>query len=98
MMSTVYATARAYYLSTKWTGTPPARWFGRRPSAEWTWYIECRGSTSSASKVAGLIKCRGGTSPASGIDRRRALSAINAAPRGPEALRQAPPVGSRHGQ
>jgi hypothetical protein len=26
----------------------------------------------------GLIKCRGGTSPASGIDRRRALSAINA--------------------
>src|SRR5688572_4644703 len=29
---------------------------------EWTW----------------LIKCRGGTSPASGIDRRRALSAINA--------------------
>jgi hypothetical protein len=27
----------------------------------------------------GLIKCRGGTSPASGIDRRCALSAINAA-------------------
>jgi hypothetical protein len=26
----------------------------------------------------GLIKCRGGTSPASGINRRRALSAINA--------------------
>ena len=38
------------------------------------------------------------TSPVSGTDRRRALSAINAAPRGPEALRQAPPVGSRHGQ
>jgi hypothetical protein len=33
----------------------------------------------------GLIKCRGGTSPASGMDRRRALSAINvevAQPRG----------------
>jgi hypothetical protein len=25
-----------------------------------------------------LIKCRGGTSPASGMDRRRALSALNA--------------------
>jgi hypothetical protein len=29
---------------------------------------------------------------------RRALSAINAASRGLEALRQAPPAGSRHGQ
>jgi hypothetical protein len=28
MMSTVYAVARAYCLSTEWTGTPPARWFG----------------------------------------------------------------------
>jgi hypothetical protein len=34
-----------------------------RPPVEWT----------------ELIKCRGGTSPASGVDRRRALSAINAA-------------------
>jgi hypothetical protein len=51
-----------------------------------------------ASRVAGLIKCRGSTSPASGIDRRRALSAINVAPCGPEGLRQAPPAGSRHGQ
>jgi hypothetical protein len=44
-----------------------------------------------------LIKCRGGTSPASVIDRRCVLSTINAAPRGPEALRQAPPAGLRHG-
>jgi hypothetical protein len=82
MMSIVYAAARAHCLPTKWTGTPPTGWPGLRPSAEWT----------------GHIKCRGGTSPASGIDRRRALSAINAAPRGPEALCQAPPAGLRHGQ
>jgi hypothetical protein len=29
-------------------------------------------------ECTGLIKCRGGTSPASGMDRRRALSVINA--------------------
>jgi hypothetical protein len=39
MMSTVYVAAWAYCLSTEWTGTPPARWFGRRPSVEWTWHI-----------------------------------------------------------
>jgi hypothetical protein len=39
MMSTVYATARAYCLPTEWTGTPPAGWFGRRPSVEWTGHI-----------------------------------------------------------
>jgi hypothetical protein len=33
-----------------------------------------------------LIKCRGGTSPASGIDRRCALSAINAAATRPRGL------------
>jgi hypothetical protein len=33
-----------------------------------------------------LIKCRGDTSPASGIDRRRALSAINAAATRPRGL------------
>jgi hypothetical protein len=39
MMSTVYAVARAYCLPMEWTGTPPAGWFGRRPSVEWTGHI-----------------------------------------------------------
>jgi hypothetical protein len=34
----------------------------------------------------GLIKCRGGTSPVSGMDRRRALSAINAEAAQPRGL------------
>jgi hypothetical protein len=34
----------------------------------------------------GLIKCRGGTSPASGMDRRHALSAINAETAQPRGL------------
>jgi hypothetical protein len=34
----------------------------------------------------GLIKCRGDTSPANGIDRRRALSAINAEAAWPRGL------------
>jgi hypothetical protein len=34
----------------------------------------------------GLNKCRGGTSPASGLDRRRALSAINAEAAHPRGL------------
>jgi hypothetical protein len=41
MMSIVYAVARAYCLPVEWTGTPPARWPSRRPSAEWTWLIKC---------------------------------------------------------
>jgi hypothetical protein len=53
-----------------WTGMPPAGWPGRRPSAEWT----------------GHIKCWGDTSPASGMDRRRALSAINAGDARPRGL------------
>jgi hypothetical protein len=39
MMSTVYAAARAYCLPMEWTGTPPARWFGCRPSAKWIGHI-----------------------------------------------------------
>jgi hypothetical protein len=70
MMSIVYAAARAYCLPVEWTGTPPAGWPGCRPSAEWTW----------------LIKCRGGTSPASEMDRRCALSAINAEAARPRGL------------
>ena len=41
MMSVVHATAGAYCLPTEWTGTPPTRWLGRRPSAEWTGHIKC---------------------------------------------------------
>jgi hypothetical protein len=41
MMSIVYAAAWAYCLPTEWIGTPPARWPGRRPSAEWTRHIKC---------------------------------------------------------
>jgi hypothetical protein len=41
MMSIVYAVARAYCLPTEWTGTPLARWPGRRPLAEWTGHIKC---------------------------------------------------------
>jgi hypothetical protein len=41
IMSIVYAAARAYCLSLEWTGTPPARWSGRRTSAEWTGHIKC---------------------------------------------------------
>jgi hypothetical protein len=77
MMSIVYATARAS--AYQWNGQARClqgglvivrQWSGRgtlnaevahRLSVEWT----------------GLIKCRGGTSPASGMDRRRALSALN---------------------
>jgi hypothetical protein len=36
---TVYAAARSYCLSPEWTGTTPAGWPGRRPSAEWTGHI-----------------------------------------------------------
>jgi hypothetical protein len=41
MMSIVYAAAWAYCLPTEWIDTPPARWPGRRPSAEWTGHIKC---------------------------------------------------------
>jgi hypothetical protein len=34
MMSIVYTAAWAYCLPPEWTGTPPAGWPGRRPSAE----------------------------------------------------------------
>jgi hypothetical protein len=41
MMSTVYATAWAYFLPPERTGTPPVGWPGRRPSLEWTGHIKC---------------------------------------------------------
>jgi hypothetical protein len=62
MMSAVHAAVWACCLLVEWTGTPSVEWTGCRLSAEWT----------------GLIKCRGGTLLVSGMDRRRALSAINA--------------------
>jgi hypothetical protein len=69
MMSVVHAAAWAYCLPTKWTGTPPAEWPGRRPSAEWTGHIKCRAAHRMPVEWTGLIKCWGGTSPASGVDR-----------------------------
>jgi hypothetical protein len=62
MMSVVHAAVWAYRLLVEWAGTPPAEWTGCRLPEEWT----------------GLNKCRGDTPPASGMDRRRALSSINA--------------------
>ena len=62
MMSVVHAAVWACRLPVEWTGTLPAEWTGRRLPAEWT----------------GLNKYRGGTPPASGMDRRHALSSINA--------------------
>jgi hypothetical protein len=62
MMSVVHAAVWACRLPVEWTGMTLAEWTGRRLPAEWT----------------GLNKCRGGTPPASGMDRRRALSSINA--------------------
>jgi hypothetical protein len=41
MMSIVYAAARAYCLPVELTGTPPAGWPGRCPSAEWIGLIKC---------------------------------------------------------
>jgi hypothetical protein len=74
MMSIVHSAARVYCLPTEWTGTPPAKWSGRRLPAEWTGHIKCRGSTSLPMELKRYIKFRGGTSPV----RRRVLSAINA--------------------
>jgi hypothetical protein len=62
MMSVVHAAVWACRLPVEWTGTPPAGWTGHRLPEEWT----------------GLNKCRGGTPPTSGMNRRRALSSINA--------------------
>jgi hypothetical protein len=76
-MSTVYAVVRVYYLPPERTGTPPAGWPGRRPSAEWTEHIKCLDGTSLVSGVDRVylmlkrhITCQ--------FDRRCASSAINA--------------------
>jgi hypothetical protein len=62
MIGVVHAAVWACCLPVEWTGTPPAEWTGHRLPTEWT----------------SLNKCRGGTPSVSGMDRRRALSAINA--------------------
>jgi hypothetical protein len=71
MMSVVRAAVWACRLPVEWIGTPSAEWTGRRLPAEWT-------GRRLPAKWTGLNKCRGGTPPASGMDRRHALSAINA--------------------
>ena len=62
LMSIVHVAVWACRVPAEWTSTPSMEWTGRRLPVEWI----------------GLINCRGGTSPVSGMDRRRALSAINA--------------------
>jgi hypothetical protein len=81
MMSTVYAAARAYCLPPERTGTPPAGWPGRRPSAEWIGHIKCSGGTSLVSGVgrAYLLLRRHITCQ---LDRRCTSFAINVWPRG----------------
>jgi hypothetical protein len=71
MMSVVHAAVWTCRLLVEWTGTSPAKWTGRRLPAEWT------GRRLPAEWI-GLNKCRGGTPPAGGMDRRHALSSINA--------------------
>jgi hypothetical protein len=70
MMSVVHAAIWACCLLVEWTGTPPAEWTGHHLPTEWT-------GRRLPAEWTGLNKCRGGTPPASGMDRRRALSAIN---------------------
>jgi hypothetical protein len=78
MMSVVHAAVWACRLPMEWTGTPPVEWTGsinaeaaHRLPVEWT-------SRCLLAAWTCLNKCRGGTPPASGMDRRRALSSLNA--------------------
>jgi hypothetical protein len=71
IMSVVHAAVWTCCLSVEWTGTPPAEWTGRRLPEEWT-------GRRLLGEWTCLNKCRGGTPPASGMDRRHALSSINA--------------------
>jgi hypothetical protein len=87
MMSIVYAAAWACCLPTEWTGMPPAGWPGRCLPAEWTGLINAEAAHCLPLEWTGLIKCRGDTSPASGMDRQRALFAINAAAAQPRGLK-----------
>jgi hypothetical protein len=71
MMCVVHAAVWPRRLLVEWTGTPPAEWTSRRLPEEWTVH-------RLPEEWIGLNKCRGGTLPASRMDRRRALSSINA--------------------
>jgi hypothetical protein len=71
MMSVVHVIVWACRQLEEWTGTPPTEWRGRCLPEEWT-------GRRLPEEWTGLNKCRGGTLPASGMDRRRALSSINA--------------------
>jgi hypothetical protein len=78
MMSVAHAAVWTYRLPMEWTGTLPAGWSGRRLPAEWQGSLNAEVAHRLLVEWTWLIKCRGGTSRASGMDRRRALSAINA--------------------
>jgi hypothetical protein len=71
MMSIVHTTVWVCCLLVEWAGTPPAEWTGRRLPGEWT-------GRHLLEEWTGLNKCRGGTPPVSGMDRRHALSSLNA--------------------
>jgi hypothetical protein len=70
-MGIVHAVVWACYLPVEWTGTPSAEWIGRRLPAEST-------GRRLPTEWIGLNKCGGGTPPVNVMDRRHALSAINA--------------------
>jgi hypothetical protein len=71
MMSVVHVAVWACCLQVEWTGTPPTEWTGRHLLEEWI-------GRRLPGEWTGLKKCRGGTPSASGMDRRRALSSLNA--------------------
>jgi hypothetical protein len=77
-MSTVHAAVWMYCLPMEWTGMPPAEWTGCRLPVEWTGSINAEAAHHLPVEWTRLIKCGGGTSPVSGMDRRCALSTINA--------------------
>jgi hypothetical protein len=71
MMGVVHAVVWVCRLPVEWTGTPLVEWTGRRLLVEWI------GRHLSAEWTS-LNKCGGSTPPVSGMDRRHALSSINA--------------------
>jgi hypothetical protein len=80
MMSVVHAAVWACCLPVEWAGTLPAEWTGHRLPGEWTGRRlpgEWTGRRL-PEEWTGLNKCRGRTPPSSGMDRRRALSSLNA--------------------
>jgi hypothetical protein len=85
-MGIVYAAARAYCLPMEWTGTLLRDGLVAACQRSGHGTLNAEAAHRLPVEWIGLIKCRGSTSPASGIDRRRTLSAINAAAARPRDL------------